>query len=139
MQDERWVTEWQLLQAQADGYEKHGLLIKLVAVALATVVLLAGHAGPAGIAIIALLWLQDAIWKTFQGRLEQRLLVVEARLAGQGYDDEQPFQLNTVFLEQRRGTVGLVGEYLAQALRPTVAYPYVAVVALLAAVWLLAG
>lgn len=136
MQEDRWIAEWQLLQSQCDNYERYALLIKLVAIALATAMLIAGYAGPAGIALVAILWLQDAIWKTFQARLEERLLLIEAQIHGQSSETEEPFQLNTRFAAQRSQTGGLLEEYLAQATRPTVAFPHAAIVVLLALVWL---
>ncbi len=86
------ANEWSLLQNQCDSYEKHGLLIKLVAIVLlGTTLLVRPGNEPAIAAVICVLWLQDAIWKTFQHRIETRLLqplnnrfhfVVEKRFAG---------------------------------------------------------
>ncbi|MFK8014732.1 MAG: hypothetical protein AB8G17_04785 [Gammaproteobacteria bacterium] len=128
------ANEWSLLQAQCDGYEKYSLLIKLVAAVLlgATLLVPSGHEVALG-AVIGVLWLQDAIWKTFQQRIETRLLQLERYLAAErsgGQSDGVAYQLNTEFQSQRqRG--GVVKEYLRQAVRPTVAYPYAALLVVL--------
>jgi hypothetical protein len=118
--------EWLLLQAQHEQYELWTLGIKLTAVLLAafapvsTLLLLA---------LLALLWLQEAIFKTFQGRLGERLLRIEQALA---VPDPAvlPMQLSSRWLAQRPGAAGLVGEYLRAACRPTVAFPYPLLMAL---------
>lgn len=128
------ANEWSLLQNQCDSYEKYSLLIKLVAIVLLGATLLVRPGNELIIAaVIGVLWLQDAIWKTFQHRFESRLLQIEEYLATSqaGGDSEGvAYQLNTNFLTQRqRG--GVLMEYLSQAVRPTVAFPYVALWVLL--------
>ena len=83
--------------------------------------------------MLLVLWLQDAIWKTFQSRIEVRLLQLEEYLSGdQSLDrtDQKPYQFNSQYIETRLGTIGLIKEYLRQAIRPTVAYPHVILLAL---------
>jgi hypothetical protein len=75
------------------------------------------------------LWIQDAIFKTFQARLGERLLQLERLLADGGEAAGRAFQLHTTWLATRKGLAGLLGEYLRSALRPTVAFPYVVLVA----------
>ena len=128
------ANEWSLLQNQRDSYEKYSLVIKLVAIVLLGTSLLVRPGNESAIAaVISVLWLQDAIWKTFQHRIEARLLQIEGYLAASqaGSDSEGvAYQLNTAFLAQRqRG--GVLKEYLTQALRPTVAFPYAALLILL--------
>lgn len=114
--------EWQVLQKEFDSYEKHALYIKLAAFTLAFVsVLLAINSCWVSL-IIFLLWGQEAIWKTYQARIEQRLVKVEEAFSVQ--TDVLPFQLNSEFLNQRKGGWELVFEYVKQAMRPTVAFPY---------------
>ncbi len=117
--------EWCLQQTQFDNYEKHSLLIKLMSVAVTCIACFSAGTGSltAG-AIIAILWLQDAIWKTFQSRIETRLLRIEQALA-KG-NDLAPFQFNSEFIQQRQNLTGLIREYLGQAARPTIAYPHAA-------------
>lgn len=110
--------EWLALQAQHERYEGLALLVKLAAFAAVVVVpdnLLA-------LAMLALLWLQEAVLKTFQGRLGDRLLVVEAGLrSGEGV---AAMQLHSDWLLSRPRGEGLIAQYLRSALRPTVALPY---------------
>lgn len=64
--------EWLALQEQYDSYEKFSLVIKLVTVILACVILFAWHQPLWAACIVAILWGQDSIWKTFQNRIAQR-------------------------------------------------------------------
>lgn len=119
--------EWLALQAQHERYEGLALAVKLAAFAAAVVVPDNALALP----LLALLWLQEAVLKTFQARLGDRLLVVEAGVkAG---DDTVPMQLHSHWLARRPRGAGLLGEYLRSALRPTVALPYPLLMGLLVA------
>ena len=126
------AAEWAVLQQQYDSYEKFSLLIKLFAIGLLAT-LLFSPSQPLLIALLLLAWLQDAIWKTFQARIEARLQVIEEALAAQQPPSETvAYQYNRQFAQHRPGLAGLVGEYLRQALRPTVAYPHLVLVLLAA-------
>lgn len=110
--------EWLTLQAQHERYEGLALGVKLVAFVAAVVV----PDTPLAVALLALLWLQEGVLKTFQGRLGDRLLAVEAGLkAGEGI---APMQLHSDWQARRPRGAALLGEYLRSALRPTVALPY---------------
>lgn len=114
--------EWLCLQNQYDSYEKHSLIIKLVALMLCPTLLFVAHVGAETIVFIALLWMQDGIWKTYQSRIGERLLVVEKAIVdGQGH---QAMQFNSIWRESRQGSVALLAEYISQAGKPTVAYPH---------------
>jgi hypothetical protein len=129
------ATEWCLLQNQLDSYEKYSLLIKLASVFVLSSAVLFDGAVLMTAGILVVLWLQDAIWKTFQSRIERRLLQLEALLAGgpsPAGETGAPYQFNSDFILSRPGGIGLVAEYLRQALRPTVAFPHVALLALAA-------
>lgn len=95
--------------------------------------LIFGYHGVWGVALIAILWLQDSIWKTFQHRIENRLLTVEKMLANDEHADGMQF--NSSWQASRPGAVELVMEYLSQSIMPTVAFPH----ALLVAIALFAG
>lgn len=118
--------EWLLLQAQHEHYELWTLAIKLTAVLLlafapvSTLLLL--------LAMLALLWLQDAIFKTFQARLGERLLQVERALREPA--SAAAMQFNSEWQAQRPGVGGLLAAYLRAACRPTVAFPYPLLMAL---------
>jgi len=122
--DER-AHEWAVLQNNIEQFERHALLVKLLAVVLATQLTLFGSAGLA-IAAVGILWLQEAIFRTSQARLGARILRLEAQ-------DATAHQLHTEWAAHRPGTVGLVVEYLKHALRPTVAFPYPVLVVVIAA------
>lgn len=132
MQITHLAAEWSLLQNQADSYEKYALLIKLLGTTLLAAALLVETASVLMLVILAILWLQDAIWKTFQARIEERLLALETAIAScesSGQSPDKPYQLNSRFLQTRLGGTALIGEYLRQAVRPTVAYPHALLIA----------
>ena len=115
--------EWQTLQQCHEQHEKNALLIKLVSVALCVVGL--------GLRIpmvwlacsVMLLWAQEAIFKTYQSRIADRLLQVELLLA-QAAPVQPPMQLHTEWIAGRPSLVGLVKSYAISACKPTVAFPY---------------
>ncbi|MEP0176830.1 MAG: hypothetical protein ABJH28_02150 [Paraglaciecola sp.] len=126
--------EWATLQTQFDSYEKHSLLIKLFNVAMSCALLFIVNIGLWTLLICALIWLQDGIWKTFQGRIAQRLESVECSIKhyctaknaeGNGDSSHMAMQFNSAWEESRKGAIGLVFEYLKNSIKPTVAYPHV--------------
>lgn len=113
-------TEWLALQANHEQYERAALVIKLLAVALCALAY-----GARWIWVLMLvLWLQEAIFKTFQARLGARLLKVEALLKAGDATPGQAMQLHSEWLSTRPSGAALLGEYARSALRPTVAFPY---------------
>lgn len=115
-------SEWHLLQNQFDSYEKHSLYIKLLSIFVVLCAEIFLVTSLYIIMILGVLWLQDAIWKTFQARIETRLLHVEASISEEVKNNA--FQFNSEFMSLRKGGGALVSEYLSQALRPTVAFPH---------------
>jgi len=117
--------EWITLQNNYEQYEKGGLFIKLFCVVLTFVgsaldlnaVLLA--------TMVALLWMQESIFRTFQSRLGQRILRVEELIRQVGAEQAHSFQLHSEWLALRKNGLGLLGEYVGSACRPTVAFPHV--------------
>lgn len=136
------TQEWTLLQNQFDSYEKYSLLIKLAAIlfcglglsiklALDTTSWLTLIIG----IILGVFWLQDAIWKTFQSRIESRLLKVEIAITDMKSETETennfiPYQFNSEFLATRAGVLSTLCEYAKQALRPTIAFPHLILMAI---------
>ncbi len=117
------VQEWTVLQNQYDSYEKYSLLIKLISIIIFSGAILFSKPSIPLLIIMAILWLQDAIWKTFQSRIEPRLLKIECQLI-----EEEPTiacQFNQQYLKYKSGIMGMIKEYLSQAVRPTIAYPYI--------------
>ena len=116
--------EWLLLQAQHEHYELATLAIKLLAVALLAFL----HPYALVIPLLAVLWLQDAILKTFQARLGTRLLRLEQDLR-EG-SEAAAMQLHTEWLASRPRGAALLREYALSACRPTVAFPYAVLILL---------
>ena len=81
--------------------------------------------------LLLVLWLQDGIWKTFQSRIESRLLKIEKYIAEN--DEESVFQFNSEYLEGCLSGVPLVSEYARQSIRPTVAFPHIVLIPILLA------
>jgi hypothetical protein len=110
--------EWLALQAQHERYEALALGVKMSAFAAAVLV----TDNTLAVSLLALLWLQEAVLKTFQGRLGERLLVIEAGL--HSGDAVPAMQLHSAWQARRPRGAALLREYLASACRPTVALPY---------------
>ena len=98
-------NEWMLLQNQYDSYEKYSLMIKLVAMVVFYFAHISEKIGWIVLILLAIFWLQDAIWKTFQSRIELRLLAVEEALSDKepstqkdGNNNFIAYQFNTDFL-----------------------------------------
>ena len=123
-------NEWSILQNQSDGYEKYSLVIKLLNVGLLSAAYISSNMGIFVLCMLLVLWVQDAIWKTYQSRIEYRLLQIENLLLNN--IDEKAYQLNSDYQKNRPGNIALVGEYLRQAIRPTVAYPHAVLVLMFA-------
>jgi hypothetical protein len=120
--------EWLCLQNQYDSYEKWSLVIKLVNIVLSALLLASIEERYLVLLPVAILWLQDSIWKTFQSRIGDRLLVLEQSIAGG--DEKQAMQFNSQWLASRPAAMALVGEYVSHAFKPTVAYPHIGLLAL---------
>jgi len=125
--------EWQILQHEHAQYERNALLIKLTATAMAFIslaivvdLLLVGI-------LIVMLWLQEAMIRTSQARLGKRLLELESLHSQNPQQDSAAFQLHTNWHIDRGNALTLVGEYLRNAVRPTVAIAYAVLLIVLAA------
>ena len=122
-----FAHEWTLLQNQFDSYEKWSLVIKLSNIGLLSAAIFSETHSFYILLLMSILWLQDAIWKTFQSRIETRLVQVEYYLSGEGDvndADASAYQFNRLFLKTRPSNLALVLDYLRQAFRPTVAFPH---------------
>lgn len=128
-------NEWDLLQNQFDSYEKYSLVIKLVNISILTAGYISNNVSFFIALLLVVVWMQDAIWKTFQSRIENRLLYIEGCLLDDNDSDDnieennvadkRAYQFNSEYKNNRQGTAELIREYLEQALRPTIAYPHV--------------
>jgi hypothetical protein len=101
-----------------------------VAVVLSAMAWVAGLVPEVLAALVLMLWLQEAVLKTWQNRLADRLMGVEAMLRVEAKGVVLPFQLHSSWLAQRPGLKGLLQDYARSAARPTVAFPYVALLLL---------
>jgi hypothetical protein len=121
-------NEWSLLQNQFDSYEKYSLLIKLTSIGLLSAAYFLNSMSTFVIFLLLVLWVQDAIWKTFQSRIESRLLQLEDFLSGDRKLDgefDKAYQFNSQYQKNRHRGIALIGEYFGQAIRPTIAFPHV--------------
>lgn len=131
--------EWVTLQNNFEQYEKGGLLIKLLAVVLcAAGFALALHEVLLG-TLLLVLWLQEGIYRTSQARLGVRILRIEHKLKNVEAMEGAGFQLHSEWQAGRPGTFGLLAEYGANALRPTVAFPYAVLLLMIVLLVVLAG
>jgi len=129
METKEFKTEWCLLQNQFDSYEKHSLYIKLLSVIILLAVEISDVISIFIVLVLLVLWLQDAIWKTFQSRIEQRLLQVERYISDKS--EESAFQFNSEYHKVRLSGISLINEYARQSIRPTVAFPHIVLILIL--------
>jgi len=127
MNENELMAEWCLLQNQFDSYEKHSLYIKLVSIIVLFSAVISGTITNSIILILLLLWGQDAIWKTFQSRIEPRLFQIEKSLSTAN-SNEAACQFNTEYNKVSLGGMALIIEYARQSIRPTVAFPHVGLI-----------
>lgn len=115
--------EWQTLQNNHEQYEKLALLIKLFGLALCLAGLAFGLPLRWTAFAVALCWLLEGVFKTYQARLGERLLRIEF-LLGEEPPGREAMQLHSAWSLTRPGILRLIGGYAASACRPTVTLPY---------------
>jgi hypothetical protein len=120
------ITEWHLLQNQFDSYEKHSLYIKLVSIIVLLSAEISGFIGLSIFFILLVLWGQDAIWKTFQSRIEPRLFQIEKSISTDS--SESACQFNSEYNKVSLSGLALIIEYARQSIRPTIAFPHIALI-----------
>ncbi|PKO93247.1 MAG: hypothetical protein CVU16_05175 [Betaproteobacteria bacterium HGW-Betaproteobacteria-10] len=123
--------EWQILHNNHEQHEQSALLIKLSSLAL-LVVGLAAHLPALWLGLaVSLCWLLEGIYKTYQGRLLERLLIVETLLRQADAAHGSALQLYSEWAKQRPRALSLIADYARSALRPTVTIPYLPILVLL--------
>lgn len=131
--------EWRTLQDNHEQYEKLALAVKLLAVALCFVTFAVPVDVLLSCAVLMVLWVQEALLRTSQGRLGERLLRIESLLQQpegmSGANGAGAYALYSSWHASRPGTATLLAEYLRHAQRPTVAFPYIALLLLLVGAW----
>nr|WP_314623981.1 hypothetical protein [uncultured Noviherbaspirillum sp.] len=128
--------EWAVLQDNHEQYEKTSLLIKLGVIVLFVACLALSMHVFVTLLLMLVMWLQEAILRTSQSRLGERILQIERHIAGGA--QVPAYQLHSDWQASRPGLAGLLVEYGKNALRPTVAFPYVVLVAITVAWYLVA-
>lgn len=123
MEQQKYKSEWCLLQNQFESYEKHSLYIKLLSILVLLSFVALDIYNESVLFTLIVLWMQDAIWKTFQSRIEPRLLQIEQNIREEKPDAE--FQFNSEYQKVSNKGLALIVEYARQAMRPTVAFPHV--------------
>lgn len=123
-------NEWAILHGDIEKYERFSLIIKLFSVLISGLCAAYYVAAWFSVVLIFVLWLQDGIWKTFQKRMEARILFIEKALRTYEDENSEAFQFYSQWEDNRKGVIGLVKEYLSNSAKPTVAYPYVILVLL---------
>ncbi|WP_416305096.1 hypothetical protein [Neptunicella sp. SCSIO 80796] len=119
--------EWRCLQQQFEDYEKYSLWIKLVNI-LITLYLLV-NPQPIAICLVGVLYVQDAIVKTMQSRMGERLIDIERAI--EQHSTEPAYQLHRQWLAKRGGISALLMEYFRHCLKPTVIFPHLLLLAVL--------
>jgi len=125
--------EWVVLHADIEKYERFSLLIKLTNL-LVLIISFATQLPMMFVLLISgLIWLQDGIWKTFQFRMNERILVLENDINNTfiGSTEKPQFQFYSEWEKNPKSFSALISEYLRNSLRPTVAYPHVIIIMIL--------
>ena len=117
-------NEWVIIHGDIEKYEKFSLTIKLFSVLVSALLIAYVVDKWVAVVLILILWLQDGIWKTFQKRLEIRIVYIEQKLQNKTDKNSLAFQLYSQWEDKRQGVAELIKEYLINAAKPTVAYPY---------------
>jgi predicted PurR-regulated permease PerM len=124
-------NEWTIIHGDIERYERFSLLIKLVAVLICVLGIIFHLNFWLALIFILILWLQDGIWTTFQKRLESRVLFIEKNMQKESAGLDQSFQLYSQWNENRAGITSVIREYILNSAKPTVAYPYSVLLALM--------
>ena len=122
------LQQWQTLHNNHEDYEQYALIIKLVATAITLFSLTFSLATFVALLLLATLWLQEGIWKTFQCRTASAIIAIEDKLAldesESTAESDKPYLLYKQWQANRPSTKALIAEYVSNSLKPTVLYPY---------------
>ena len=142
------LDQWKTLHNTHESYEKYALVIKLVAIVASMTTFIFSVHIVATLLLLAIFWLQEGIWKTFQSRAAGAIITIENRLAytftatdididaviGEVNESTQPYLVYTDWQKKRSSTIGLINEYIKNSLKPTVVYPYVPLMLIILAI-----
>ena len=123
------LQQWQTLHNNHENYEQYALIIKLVATTLTLLTLTFSTTLLVALLLLAVLWLQEGIWKTFQCRTANAIMAIEDKLAlneaEQTSESIQAYLVYQQWQNNRPTSTALVAEYVSNSLKPTVLYPYI--------------
>jgi hypothetical protein len=111
--------EWLLVQRSFDHMEVQAFWLKVVAIVVWLWLLVSKESVVLMLGVIALFWLQEAIWKTQQQRAAARLLQLEQA------NEDISCQWHSDFASNRPSAFHVALGYLQNLLPPTVAMTYV--------------
>jgi len=109
--------QWETLHNNYENYEQYALIIKLIAIILTTLSITFALNIMLILSMLPILWLQEGIWKTYQSRLSDVIIKLEK-------ENRAAYPIYSQWQEERPSTIELVSEYISNALKPTVAFPY---------------
>ncbi|TMM44910.1 hypothetical protein [Colwellia ponticola] len=125
------IAQWQTLHNSHENYEHYALIIKLVTIVMTVLALAFSINTLTLLLILATLWMQEGIWKTYQQRAVSAIIAIEDKLAPTQLEQlEQKNELTKAHLvytqwqANRPNSTALIAEYIQNALKPTVLYPY---------------
>ncbi|HBY88405.1 MAG TPA: hypothetical protein DEO86_21340 [Colwellia sp.] len=122
------VEQWHTLHNNHETYENYALIIKLIATTITLFAFTFSVATFVTLLILAIFWLQEGIWKTFQQRTANAIIAIEDKLAlnevEQKDESNKPYLLYKQWQDNRPNTKKLIAEYVSNSLKPTVMYPY---------------
>lgn len=127
------IKEWQALHNCYESYERFALIIKLLSVVLTVLLIIFAQPNIVTLLMLAVLWLQEGIWKTYQARTNDRIELIEEALLNIKLEDKSlvnknntiAFQFYHQWSENRTGSASLIKEYIKNSIKPTVIFPYV--------------
>ncbi|WP_213995692.1 hypothetical protein [Arsukibacterium sp.] len=123
---DRNQAEWLLVQQSYDKQEQQAIWLKAVTI-LVWLWLLKNTAGlELLLGVIGLFWLHEALLKTWQQRAANRLLQLEQAIL---QAQDIGCQWHSQWQYQRQNPLQLLLSYAKQALKPTVAVTYLALIA----------
>lgn len=120
------TSEWQVLHYSHEKYEHLALLIKLFSVALTVFTITSSLSCLIAMLLLAVLWLQEGVWKTFQARTSARIEAIENAINTNKNTESKfdAFYFYNHWSQNRPTTTNLISSYIKSALKPTVIYPY---------------
>lgn len=118
------AQEWNVLQVNCEQYEKSALTIKLVTILSLTLGLATDVSASWLVTILLHCWVCEAMVKTYQSRLEVRLLSIETLLSQGEPMVSDAMKLHTQWASVRPKGLEMIKSYAVSGLRPTVLFPY---------------